>query len=85
VKVGRILEQVADQMKTEESINPQMVRNAIERRFDVDYVDFPKSTDIVIRKEGGGWIMQARYEDLAPLFANASILLQFDKTVTIPQ
>lgn len=83
VKVSRILEQVASDMRKEESLNPQLIRSAIERRFDVDYIEFPASKDIVVRREGSNWILQAEYEDVAPLFANASILLVWNKTVTI--
>lgn len=83
VKVARILEQVASEMESESSVNPQMIRTAIERRFDVDYIDFPTVKDIAVRREGSGWVLQAAYEDTVPLFANASILLQFDKSVAI--
>ena len=83
VKISRILEQVANEMRGEESISPTAIRTAIEKRFDIDYIDYPKARDIAIRREGSGWVLQAEYEDVAPLFSNASILLQFDKSVTI--
>lgn len=82
-KVVRVLEQVAEELGGEEKLSPQIIRNSLERRFDVDYIDFPKVQDIAIRREGEGWVLQAEYEDLAPLFANASILLEWDKSVTI--
>lgn len=83
VKVGRVLEQVASEMGGEQSVSPQMIRTAIERRFNVDYIDFPTAKDIAVRREGSGWVMQVAYEDTVPLFANASILLEFDKSVAI--
>lgn len=83
VKVSRVLDQVASELAGEESVNPQVIRTAIERRFNVDYIDFPTSKDIAVRREGSGWVVQAAYEDTVPLFANASILLQFDKSVAI--
>lgn len=83
VKVSRILDQIAVEMRSEESLSAALIRTAIEKRFDIDYVEYPQPKDIAIRREGSGWVMQASYEDVAPLFANASILLRFDKSVAI--
>ena len=57
------------------------IRTAIDRHFEVDMVDFPTIKDIQVRREGGVWVIEAKYEDEAPLFGNVSLHVLFDKTV----
>jgi hypothetical protein len=38
---------------------------------------------VSIQREGRAWTLEAKYEDTAPLFANLSLLLSFDKVVHI--
>lgn len=83
MKVVKALEQTADEYRTDDSVSPTAIRNSIGKRFDIDSINHPDAREILVRKDGGGWIIEAEYEDVAPLFANASILMQFDKVVTI--
>ena len=83
MKVVRAMEQTADEFRGEESLSPNVIRVSLEKRFDVDSINKPSVREIGIRKDGSGWIMEANYEDLAPLFANGFILMQFDKVVPI--
>ena len=57
------------------------IRTAIDRHFEVDMVEFPTSKDVQIRREGGAWVIEAKYDDEAPLFGNVSLHVIFDKTV----
>jgi hypothetical protein len=57
------------------------IRTAIDRHFEIDMVDYPTVKDIKIRREGTGWVIEAAYEDEAPLFGNVSLHVTFDKTV----
>ena len=57
------------------------IRTAIDRHFEIDMVEFPTIKDIQIRREGGAWVIQAKYDDEAPLFGNVSLHVIFDKTV----
>ena len=57
------------------------IRTAIDRHFEVDMVEFPPTKDIQVRREGGAWVIEAKYEDEAPLFGNVSLHVLFDKTV----
>ncbi len=57
------------------------IRTAIDRHFEIDMVDFPTIKDIQVRREGGAWVIEAKYEDDAPLFGNVSLHVIFDKTV----
>ena len=81
--VVRSLEQLAAESADDPQINPTSVRNALERRFDVEYVDRPAAKDIDVHRDGEHWVAVAEYEDVAPLIGNVSILVQFNKVVIL--
>jgi hypothetical protein len=83
MKVTKALEQIASESKGDEQISVQAVRNSLEKRFDIDSVSYPTASQIAIVREGKSMVAEARYEDVAPLFGNISILLRFDKRVTL--
>lgn len=82
-KVLQALKETATQLKSDETLTAQTIRGSIEKRFDTGYVDSPTAKEIVIEKADEGWTMTADYEAVCPMFGNLSILLQFNKTVTI--
>jgi hypothetical protein len=59
------------------------IRNTVTKHFIVDEVDYPAPKDIKITRDNGTWTLEADYEDQAPLFMNAAILVTFDKTVRL--
>ena len=59
------------------------IRTAVEKHFNVDYIDYPSVKDLKITRDNGNWKIEANYDDQAPLFANVAILLTFDKTVKL--
>jgi hypothetical protein len=61
----------------------QHLVNALQRQFDVQSVDFPTTKDIAFTRAGRGWVVDASYDDQAPLFANISIQVQFHKAVEL--
>ncbi|MCC7462581.1 MAG: DUF4845 domain-containing protein [Gammaproteobacteria bacterium] len=83
-RVARSLEQTAQQYQDGGQINPQDVRFSIEKRFDVESVDFPTAKDIDIHRQGEGWVMIADYEGYAPLFGNIALVIDFHKEVGLP-
>ena len=83
MKVARALEQTATEFKTDQSATAQALRYAIEKRFDVEAVDYPTVKDIIVKRDGRAWTLQATYEDTAPLFANISLLISFDRKVEV--
>lgn len=83
MKVVRTMEQLAGELRGEESISAQRIRIGLERRLDIESVSYPNVRDFAIQRDGKAWIVQATYEDTAPLFANVSLLLSFDKRVQI--
>jgi len=83
MKVARSIEQTSSELKDDESLAAQLIRNSLGKHFDVESVDFPKVSDIEVRRDGQTWIVHAAYEDIAPLFSNISMLVKFDKSGTI--
>jgi hypothetical protein len=82
-KVITAMKETASKLKSDETLSPATIRNALERRFDTGYIDEPSVKDIGIAKQDDGWAMTADYEKTVPLFANLHMLMAFNKTVVI--
>jgi hypothetical protein len=85
MKVARSLEQVKAEWKGggSQGDSQAAVRTALEKHLNTESVDFPDVKDLKITRDGKSWVVNAAYDDQAPLFANIFILISFDKTVTI--
>jgi hypothetical protein len=81
-KVVKALEQTASESKGE-TVSPVDVHNSLDRRFNVEYIDMPNAKDIDVHRDGEHWVAVAKYEEVAPLFGNLSLLLEFDKQVEL--
>jgi hypothetical protein len=81
MKIVRALDQAGSELKG--GANPQSIRVAIDKHFEIDMVDDLQAKDFKITKDGGAWVVEAAYEDDAPLFSNISLHWAFDKTVKI--
>ena len=82
-KVNQALAETANVLKSDDALNVQTIRSAIEKRFDTGYVDNPTAKDIIIAKGDKGWQMTADYETTTPMFGNLYLLMSFKKTVVI--
>jgi hypothetical protein len=82
MKVAKAMDQVGGELK-EGGANPQSIRTIIDRHFEIDMVDYPSTKDMKITKDGASWIVESQYDDEAPLFANLSLRVTFDKKVKI--
>jgi hypothetical protein len=83
MKVSKALSATATEFKGDEQINPTTVRVALEKRFDIEAIDFPSLKTVNIAREGDRWVMTSNYEDTVKLFKNISLLVQFDKRAVI--
>jgi Domain of unknown function (DUF4845) len=83
MKVAKAMEQAATDFQGDEQVTPAAVHSALERRFDVDSINYPPVDSIVVRREGTNWTLYANYEDVVPLISNLSLLLKFEKNVVI--
>jgi uncharacterized protein DUF4845 len=83
MKVARTLESVKTEFKGNDAGSQQAIRTSIEKNLNIESVDYPDIKDIKITREGKSWVLNASYDDQAPLFSNIFILVTFDKTVTL--
>jgi len=85
MKVARTLEQVKAEWKGGglQGDSQAAVRTSLEKHLNTESVDFPDVKDMKITRDGKRWVVNAAYDDQAPLFSNIFILVSFDKTVTI--
>ena len=81
MRVARSLDQTASAMEGGSAVDRQSILNSLSRHFEVDSIDFPDVKDITIQRNGAAWVIEAKYEDVAPLFANVSLVIDFDKVV----
>lgn len=54
------------------------IRDAFDRQANVDYISAITAADLDITKEGGVVVISFSYEKRIPLFANVSLLLDFE-------
>lgn len=80
MKVVRALDEVAGDPDGG-SLTPESIRTKIDRHFEIDMVDYPTAKDMKITRDGTTWEVESTYEDDAPLFANISLHVVFDKLV----
>jgi hypothetical protein len=83
-KVARSLEQVRDEHAAGET-SSQLIRNSLERRWDVEDIASIGWKEVEIRKTGDGYEVEAAYTVERPFIANVYLLTKFDKLVTIQQ
>ena len=82
MKVAKAMDGAVTELKAG-GASPQSIRNTIDKHFEIDMVDYPTTKDMKITKDGSVWLVESQYDDDAPLFANVSLHITFDKTVRI--
>jgi Domain of unknown function (DUF4845) len=79
MRVARSVEQAAETARAEQSVSAQSIRSSIRKRFDIESITYPDPSDVSITSDGSTWTIEAKYTDGAPLFANISVEIDFDK------
>jgi hypothetical protein len=82
-KLLSAMKSTASELKSDETLTQQSIRGALQRRFDTQYVNDIKATEIGVTRVDATWAMTAQYEQVIPLFGNLNLLLLFDETVPI--
>jgi hypothetical protein len=82
--VARALDQTAKEHAGTPT-NPNELRDSLERRWTVEDIKSLDPKDIEIKKAGSGWSMRAWYRAESPFIGNVSLVVDFDKTVTVSQ
>ena len=87
MRVARSVDQTAQEVKVDGGGTGAgmagNIRNALGKHFDIESINFPDIKQVDIRNDGGTWVIEAKYQDVAPLFYNISLLVDFDKVVRI--
>ena len=82
--VVRALDQTAKE-HAGSTTNPTELRSSLIRRWIIEDIKSLEPKDIEIKKQGTNWTMRAWYRAEAPFVANVSLVVDFDKTVTVTQ
>jgi hypothetical protein len=82
MKVAHSLDALKSEYKGD-STNAQSLGDSLLKQFEIQSVDYPTVKDISIKREGRGWVVEASYDDQAPLFSNISLQVAFDKVVEL--
>jgi hypothetical protein len=83
MRVARSVSQVAEEAKGDSSITAQSLRVSLDKRLDIEGVEFPPTKDFVIRRDGPTWIIEISYEETAPYFSNVGLLVTFKKMAQV--
>ena len=84
-RVSESMAQVASEAKGDETTNAATLRNSLDKRLDIEGIEFPETKDFVIRRDGKSWVIEISYEDPIPFLANLQLLPAFKKTTTVRQ
>ncbi|HLA71223.1 MAG TPA: DUF4845 domain-containing protein [Steroidobacteraceae bacterium] len=82
-KVVTAMKETATQLKSDDSLAASSITTALDKRFDIGYIDKPSAKEIIITKVDNGWQMAADYETTVPLFGNLYLLMTFKKAVVV--
>jgi hypothetical protein len=73
-----------DSLEKESGLNtPRDIRNLIERRFDISYVESIQPGDVGIKATGPNFRVIADYESRKHIFANVDVVMSFYKEVMV--
>jgi hypothetical protein len=81
LEVVRALEQTAKEHG--EGASPAALRTSLDRRWTIEDIKSIQPKEIEIKKMGDGYTMRAWYRAEAPFIGNVSLVVDFDKTVTV--
>ncbi len=84
MKVAKALKQTAAEYADENvQLNPAAVHVALNKRFDIDAISYPKASDVTVARDGSTWALSVNYDDVVPMFAGISLLVHFDKRAAV--
>jgi hypothetical protein len=84
MEVARAMNQVRDEHAAIQT-SAQMIRNSLERRWDVEDIKGLSWKDVEIKKTNEGFEVRSEYAVEQPFISNLFLLVKFDKTVIVPQ
>jgi hypothetical protein len=82
-RVAKSLNQIAEEAGGDGSATADSLRIALDKRLDIEGVEFPTIKEFTIRRSGQVWIMEVNYEESIPYVSNINLLATFRKTVQV--
>jgi len=83
IKINRVLNDVETNLGGS-GASLVVIRDAIDKRLDIEMVRDLKAKDFKIKKsKAGGYLIQAQFERRASYFGNLYLVVTFDETVEI--
>ena len=64
-------------------MSPTDIQNAIQKRFDIGYVDNITARDLKIRNDRGGRVLDLVYQDERALFYGLSVVLKVNEVIPL--
>jgi len=81
-KVAAALEKLPEESGMAD-VNPVAIRKALERQFDIGYVNVIRPSEVSVKPSGAYYNVRAEYDDRVHLFGNVDVVMSFDKTVKV--
>lgn len=83
-KLVSAMKGTATTLKGNEALSPQTIQNALDMRFNTEYVDVMQGKEVAVTKNSDGkWQMTAEYDREVHMFGNLYLLLVFEESVPI--
>jgi len=79
--VSKALTQTAKELGS--TATPAAIRNSLQRRWEIDDIKSVQPKDIEINRNGSTTTVRAQYRAETEFIANISLVVDFDKTVTM--
>ncbi len=64
-------------------MSPTDIQNAIQKRFDIGYVENVTARDLKIRNDRSGRVLDLVYQDERPLFYGLSVVLKVNEAIPL--
>jgi len=82
MKVAHSLESMKSEYKAE-TASLKDLQVSLQKQFDIQSIDYPTVKELNIQRDGKTWVIEATYDDQAPLFSNISLQVSFHKSVSL--
>ena len=80
-RVVTVMQRVGKEFSGDAQVTSAQLRDALDKRLEIEGIEFPAAQDFSFVLEDGVWIASVRYDDQVPLFLNLFLVVRFDRTV----
>jgi hypothetical protein len=82
LRVRQVLKDIKTQFDGQEA-SVVAIRNAMEKRLDVEAVETLQAKDFAVEKSENGLVIRAQYDRVVPYLFNVSLMVSFDEAVEL--